>query len=76
MAVIGVWKLKSVNQIFESGGEAIWDRVTHEFASSQELLFCQVWSAVKDRIDHLVKDLIGPTGSEESGLTESDQQIA
>ena len=75
VVVVGIWQVETLNEVFESSGDAVGDRFAHKFPCADKLGFVEVWPSREDRGDHLIEDVLTPMGSEEPSHGEPYQEV-
>jgi len=76
VAVIGVRKLKALDEVLVAGDQAVRNGLAHQLAGARQLLAAQVCPSFLDRAEGLVEDPLGPPGVEQLGLGQADQEVA
>jgi len=73
--VVRVGEVEAIDEALVAGGQAVSDCIAHQRAGPVKLLGLQVGSIIENGAHHLVEDVVGPSGPEESRLGQADQQI-
>ena len=74
VAIVRVGQDEPVDQVLVARNDTVLHRVAHERPGAGEP-GCQLGSLTDDRVDHLVEDLLTPSGLEQAGDREAQEQV-